>query len=146
MDSNHTESAAAPPVSQQAVIPSMSDAHEARLRCVLDYQHNSLAKPNALEANLGSINSGLLRICICLDEAIVQATENGPCTVERVQNMLPAIDTYLRVTRQIDRFANLEARINEARRPKHGDDPISAVNLDEPMALPARPQSEDSPM
>jgi hypothetical protein len=101
---------------------SIAECREARLSCVMDYQANSLEKTDALEANLGSINSGLMRIGVSLDETIQQALESSPRTLESVQRLLPAIETHLRLTRQVDRFAQIEVRAAESRKPKPGDD------------------------
>jgi len=103
----------------------LADRHEARLRRVLDYQANALAKEDALEGSLGSINSGLMRMSLWLDEAIEQAMESGPPHVERLEQILPAIETHLRVTRQVDRFAQIEMRANEARKPRARDNSSS---------------------
>ncbi len=106
------------------------DTHEVRVRRVLDYQANSLGKEDALEANLGSINSGLMRVALWLDETIEQAMESGPRTVERLQGLLPAIDTHLRVTRQVDRFAQTELRVAESRKTRANDDTNVTPRLD----------------
>ena len=90
----------------------------ARLRRVSDYLTSSLAKADPLEANIGSINSGLMRLALSLDDIIERAVGAGPQTVEGLENVMPAIDTHLRVTRQVDRFAQLELRSHEARQPK----------------------------
>ena len=63
-----------------------------------------------------------MRVALWLDEIIEQAMESGPRTVERLQGLLPAIDTYLRVTRQVDRFAQTELRVAECRKPKANND------------------------
>ncbi len=41
-----------------------ANSHDARLSRVLDYQASSLEKDDPLEANLGSINSGLMRVAL----------------------------------------------------------------------------------
>lgn len=107
-----------------------TNSHDARLSRVLDYQASSLQKDDPLEANLGSINSGLMRVALWLDETIEQAMESGPPNVERLSRILPAIDTHLRVTRQVDRFAQIELRAVEARKPKPTDDVRAALCLD----------------
>ena len=122
---------------------SVADRQEARLNRVLDYQAASLEKENALEANLGSINSGLMRIGLWLDETIERAIESGPRTIERIQELMPAIDAHLRVTRQVDRFAQVELRAAESRKPSGAYDTETTV-----LAVASRAeeidQSEDS--
>lgn len=92
--------------------------HEARLSRLHDYLTNSLKNKDALEANLGSINSGLMRVAIWLDEAIEQTIASGPCSIERIESLSPAIDTQLRVARQVDRFAQIAIRSTESRKAK----------------------------
>ncbi len=118
-------------------------SHDARLSRVLDYQASSLQKDDPLEANLGSINSGLMRVALWLDKTIERAMESGPPNVERLSHILPAIDTHLRVTRQVDRFANIELRAAEARKPKPTDDNHAARCLEAPSSTSVG-QSEDS--
>lgn len=120
-----------------------ANSHDARLSRVLDYQASSLEKDDPLEANLGSINSGLMRVALWLDETIEQAMESGPPNVERLSRILPAIDTHLRVTRQVDRFAQIELRAVEARKPKPTDDNRATLRLDAPSSAGIG-QSEDS--
>ena len=121
----------------------LANSHDARLSRVLDYQASSLEKHDPLEANLGSINSGLMRVALWLDEAIEQAMESGPPNVERLPQIIPAIDTHLRVTRQVDRFAQVEMRAAEARKPKPMDDENATLFLDVDSQT-AIGQSEDS--
>ena len=125
--------AAAPPVS----------SHDARLSRVLDYQVSALEKDDPLEANLGSINSGLMRVALWLDETIEQAMASGPPNVERLSRILPATDTLLRVARQVDRFANIELRAAAARKPKTPDANHGAYCFDVP-SNGGIGQSEDS--
>ena len=114
------------------VVSSGQGRHADRLRRVHDYQAASLAKANPLEANLGSINSGLMRVTLWLDETIERYMESGPGTMERLQTITPAIETHLKVTRQVDRFAQIELRAAEARQPKTEDEVTSP-----PPSLPA---------
>lgn len=120
-----------------------TNSHDARLSRVLDYQASSLQKDDPLEANLGSINSGLMRVALWLDETIEQAMVSGPPNVERLSRILPAIDTHLRVTRQVDRIANIELRAAEARKPKSSDNNDAVLSLEAPSST-GIDQSEDS--
>jgi len=118
------------------------DRQEARLSRVRDYQAASLENENALEANLGSINGGLMRIALWLDETIERALESGPRTVERIQEVMPAIDAHLRVTRQVDRFAQVELRAAESRKSTGAYDTETTVLVVAPRAEEID-QSED---
>ena len=59
-----------------------------RLKRVQDYQSQALAKTDALEANLGSVNSGLMGISLQLDHAIRKALEEGPLTIPELAEKL----------------------------------------------------------
>ncbi len=148
MPGQHKQAGEAKVVQQpgEFIVPEVAEAassHDARLSRVLDYQACSLAKDNPLEANLGSINSGLMRVALWLDETIEEAMESGPLNVERLARILPAIDTHLRVTRQVDRFAQIELRAADARKPKPKDIDGEKPCLDAP-AEPGNDESEDS--
>ena len=64
-----------------------SEDHHLRLQRVRDYQTRALANANLLESNLGSINSGLLRIALRLEETIEEAMARTPVPVERMQRV-----------------------------------------------------------
>lgn len=114
----------------ESAIPSGSDAEQAtggntepqelQLARLNDYLFESLANEDALAANLGSINTSLIRCSLWLGESIAAAMSSGPADVDRVKGMMQAIETQLRVTRQVDRFAQLEMKAKAARAP---DDP-----------------------
>lgn len=91
---------------------------EARLKAVLDYQADVLNKEDRLQAALGTVNAGLMGVTIQMDEFIEGALAASPKTVERVQKLLPSIQTYLQATRQIDRLAQVELRVVASRKGK----------------------------
>ena len=111
----------------------------ARLARVRDYQEAALAKEDLLQANLGSAASGLMRIGIRLDEVIEQVLAGGSPTLERALKSLPAIETHLRLMRQVDRFAQLELRGTK------GQTPTVTSKLAKPETSPLAPEmpSED---
>jgi hypothetical protein len=85
-----------------------------RLERVDAYLEKVLAKKNSLQANLGSINSGLMRIAVHMDEVINENLALGPASLDQIQRLAPTIETYLRVARQVDRFAQLETRAGQS--------------------------------
>jgi hypothetical protein len=90
--------------------PGPTESDQLRLQRILDYAAQALAKSNVLESNLASINSGLLKMALWLEQTIEEATTRTPITPERMQRVYQAIDTHLRVARQIDRFSQIELR------------------------------------
>jgi hypothetical protein len=99
-------------------LPAWPEQHAARMQCIQKYQVHALHKDDYLEANLGSVNAGLIRMAINLEEALERSMTADPLTVERLQRLLPIIEVQLRVTRQIDRYAHLEQQIAQARKAK----------------------------
>jgi hypothetical protein len=121
---------------------SPSENYQLRLQRVRDYQNKSIANANELESNLGSINSGLLRIALRLEETIEEAMARTPVPVERMQRVYQAIDTHLRVSKQIDRFAQVELRGSDPRR-RSSIKKIDVDRFDDKSPEPAAGQSED---
>jgi len=95
-----------------------------RLDRVTAYGNASLGKRNPLLATLGSVNSGLMRVNLYVEEALVQTLATGPLTIEQIQKVQPSVDLLLRLTRQIDRLAQLEIKP----RPRRSLPPDSATN------------------
>lgn len=100
----------------------VSQDQEARLKRVLDYQADVLKKESHLEAALGTINAGLMGVTVQMDEFIEQALAASPKTIDRVQKLLPSIQTYLQATRQIDRLAQVELKVAASRKNKSSGD------------------------
>jgi len=92
----------------------------ARMARVSDYEDEALARPDSLEAVLAMTSATLARQAFWLSEAIEREMASGTADVDRLRRLLPAIDVQLRVTRQIDRFAQLEERAGETHRTKLG--------------------------
>jgi len=80
-----------------------------RLAKVQEHLRESLGKADALEANLGAVSSDLMLMACRLKEAIEDAL--GKKSLDHFDKLVPAIDAYLRVARQIDRLANLDRRL-----------------------------------
>lgn len=82
-----------------------------RKRRIDDFQRDALADPDALQANLGAINGGLMRMSHHMETAIEAALTTIADPVDRFERLGPAIDAFLKVTRQIDRLAQLDRRL-----------------------------------
>ena len=120
-----------------------AEYRDARSSRVADYLLSSLAKDDPLQANLGSINSGLMKITYDLEECLTELLSDGPLTAERLQQISPALSTYLNLTRQVRCFAEIELRAGEAQRPKRSKPRGGKGCVDGP-SLKSDGQSEDS--
>ena len=119
-----------------------SENYQLRQQRVLDYQNAAMAITNVLVSNLASINSGLFQIALRLEETIENAMARTPVPVERMQRVYQAIDAHLRVSRQIDRFAQVELRAADPRR-LGVHKKVDVDNLGDKSSEPAPGQSED---
>ena len=98
-----------------AAAPPAGDGADRRLQRIMDYLREALARESALEANLGAVNSDLLIMGYRLKQAIDEAMAATPAALEQFQRLMPAIDSYLRLTKQIDRLAQLSLRLASPR-------------------------------
>ena len=89
---------------------------EIRLGRALDYQSDALRKDDPLEACIGGLNAGLIRVACYLEDAVEQSLAKEPATIEKIRQLGPALDAYMRLTRQVERFAQVEARLAEGRK------------------------------
>ncbi len=87
-----------------------------RMARVSDWEEEALARPDAMAAVLATTCATLARHNFWVGDAIDREMASGPADVDRLRRVQPAIDDELRLTRQIERFAQLEVRDREARR------------------------------
>lgn len=86
-----------------------------RLEKVDDHLRESLDKADSLEANLGVVSADLMRMACRLTVAIEESL--GKRSLEQIDKLVPTIDAYLRIARQIDRLAMLDRRLTSSRAP-----------------------------
>jgi hypothetical protein len=88
---------------------------------ILDYQAQSLAKPDALEACIGSSNGTLMQMACRLAEVLKEGMVG--LNIENFSRVQPVLESYLRVNRQVDRLSHREAELIEARRKADEEQP-----------------------
>jgi hypothetical protein len=98
-----------PEVGKSSVAPSTGALRKQRIE---DFQNDALAASDPLQANLGAINGALMRMSYHMETALEAALITITDPVDRFARLGPAIDAYLKVTRQIDRFAQLDNRLS----------------------------------
>lgn len=99
----------------QAADSSSPGMVDARLQRIMEYLDEALNKKNPLEANLGAANSDLLLIGYRLKNTIDMALADPPEGLSQVEELMPAINTYLRIIKQIERLAQLDRRLMQMR-------------------------------
>ncbi len=89
---------------------------DARRKRIADYEAAGLAKPDPGDACLAIINTDLIGLASDLADAIKESLTEGQTKADSVRRIEPALNNYLKVTRQVERFMQLEVRAAEARK------------------------------
>ncbi len=106
--------------------PIDEETSAARMQKVREYELKALSRKNSLKAVLGTVNSDLMRIALQLGESIARSLAHNP---ETMTGVLPSIETQLRLTRQIDRLAQLEMK-SRATAKSAGNQPAGAARVE----------------
>jgi hypothetical protein len=102
--SEHSTSAAGP-----------EEGDEARRKRLAEYEMAGLERPDPGDACLAAVTADLIGIAYELGGAVQQSLAAEPATTESARRGEAALNNYLRVTRQIAQFVQLDVRAAEAR-------------------------------
>ena len=95
--------------------PVLLDRQELRRKRIDDNRDEGLALPVAGEACLTGVSADLFDITSGIGEVIKQSLADGPPTLETVGQLEPALNSYLRGMRQLDRLLQFKAKMIAAR-------------------------------
>ena len=95
--------------------PSGADVAQLRLQRLNQHLVEVLQQPDAMRANLGATANDLLTLGYRLKEAIDRRLSDPSDPLAQFENLTPAIEAYLKVTRQVDRLANLDHQMANAK-------------------------------
>jgi hypothetical protein len=90
--------------------PKQSAPDAIRERRVDQYEREELEKPEAFQACLGAIQCDLIRVGFALGDKVKQLLRSAQATPDEIREIEPPLNFYLRVTRQIERYRQLEIR------------------------------------
>lgn len=85
----------------------LDDLAASRLR---DYLRESLLQASATVAALASVNHGMIQIARKLEAALRDALSEEPLTWEQASAIEPMLNIYLRMVREIERYAQTQMR------------------------------------
>ena len=71
----------------------------------------SLDDPDPLQANIGAASSDLMAMALRLKRLIDKDLSDDPNQSGRLKKILPALEIYLKVNRQVDRYVQLDRRL-----------------------------------
>lgn len=90
--------------------PAEEGRDDPRLQRILDLCQESLSESDALTANVGVIASELAHMASSLGPAILAALNNASDPAELKDLSFPAVNDYLRIVKQFERFASFKQR------------------------------------
>jgi hypothetical protein len=93
---------------------SSADDDDLRLTRIAEYGHEALRKDDALRANLAALNAGLLEIAFRSEIAVKNSIQSAGVNILKNPDVQRALRTHLIIARQVDRYANLDVRLEEA--------------------------------
>ncbi len=93
------------------------DVHDdRRFQRLADYQKKAVKNADPLVASLAVINSDLMGFAFRLSQAIDGAVGKGSASLHELHQVDPALNSYLRVAKQIDRFTQLGIHLGKPER------------------------------
>lgn len=93
------------------------DVHDdRRFQRLADYQKRAVKNADPLVASLAVINSDLMGFAFRLSKAIDGAVGEGAASLQELHQVDPALNSYLRVAKQIDRFTQLGIHLGRPER------------------------------
>jgi hypothetical protein len=91
------------------------DSTDERVERILAHVDDSLGLDDPLQASVGAASGDLMlmqyRLCQMLDEMLQQP----PDTLTALAEVMPAFNTYMKVSQQVDRFIQLSLKIKTAK-------------------------------
>jgi hypothetical protein len=111
LDGNERTGAAGPAAVAETVCGDEDRPHDPRYQRIVDYLNTALAIEDPLAANVAATNSDLMLMAYRLKQAIATAMEMTPAALEEFEKLMPAVDSFLRITRQVERFAKLNLQL-----------------------------------
>ena len=89
-------------------------AKDERHERIMDYLRSSLAMKDPLAANVGAVNADLMAFAHCLQRAITRALDMAPTALDEFEKLMPAIDSHMRISRQVERLTKLNQQLARA--------------------------------
>lgn len=113
---NDQKSKAVEPAAVEQVVTgdSAGATKDNRVQRIMDYLESSLRKRDALQATIGAVNSDLMLIGYRLKQVVQTAMDTTPAALDEYGKLMPAVESLLKVFKQIDRFTQLEVRLTKA--------------------------------
>jgi hypothetical protein len=91
----------------EAAAPSAADITAKRRATIESLLVQALNEPDPMVANLGATSSDLFEMAFHVKQSISASLAQTPNSLEALPNLLPAMEMYLKLTRQSERIAKI---------------------------------------
>lgn len=91
--------------------PGPAIPHDRRVERIADYVSEALDADDPLEANLGAVNADLMFMAYRLKQVVGDSLRESPETIRAMAEVMPAVDNYLKVTKQIGSMSQLVVKL-----------------------------------
>jgi hypothetical protein len=103
------------PIPTQSNRTAAEERRTAFQQCIDDYENTADSNPDELGRALTYVVGELLSVTGSVGNTLTEFFQRGPAKIEDVKEVEKPLDCFLKLTRQIDRYTNLELRIEEVR-------------------------------
>lgn len=90
--------------------PKKKSTDELRQQRVKEYEAKGLRNPEPFEACLAAIQADQIRVSFSMKHVLQQIFADAQASLESIPDMERVLNLYLRVTRQIERYGQLQIR------------------------------------
>ena len=86
----------------------------AREQRIADYVTQSLGVSDPFEANVGVVNADLMMFALRYRQVLSEALEQPPESLAELAEIMPSVDSYVRLVKQMDRVSQLAMKLKAA--------------------------------
>jgi hypothetical protein len=94
--------------------PESTDATAEREQRIADYVTQSLEVGDPFEANVGVVNADLMLLALRYRQVLGEALEQPPENLAELAEIMPSVDSYVRLVKQVDRISQLAMKLKAA--------------------------------
>jgi hypothetical protein len=92
-----------------------TSAGDVRVERIREHVDDSLKQSDALEATVGAASGDLMLMQYRLRQALDDALEETPNSLAAIAEVMPAMNTFLKLSQQVGQFVQLSLKIKTAK-------------------------------
>jgi len=91
------------------------DAGDVRVERILEHVDDSLREEDALQAAVGAASGDLMLMQYRVHQALEEALRETPDSLTAIAEVLPAMNTFMKLSQQVGQFVQLSLKIKAAK-------------------------------